>query len=180
MNHVYRNSVLEGSGTRPVQPSCCDRPMAGARVTLAIAVAVVMWNCVVVAADAPWSQESSRWIMGGARGSRVQVEPAELDEEAEETVPISRVVPRAKTILPVDPQVRPLPTAYKNGEIRHTNDRGMIESDDEEAFDVEDLRSPARYATPPRAGEWWPDRSTQQRPQSSALVAPVPVAARPA
>lgn len=117
--------------------------------------------------------------MGGARGSRVQLDPIELDEETEETVPISSVVPRTKTILPGDPQVRPLPAVYKNEEIRHTNDRGMIErDDDDEAFDVEDLRSPARYATPPRAGEWWPDRSTLQRPQSSALGAPVPVAAR--
>jgi hypothetical protein len=55
----------------------------------------------------------------------------------------------------------------------------MEESEEDEGFAVDDLRSPLRNKTPPRLGEGSRAETMRQRPKSSALVAPIPVAGRP-
>jgi len=152
MIQAKRNSVLEFYGTRPWRPPCCEWLVSGARLMLTVAVALIACNCVV-AAGPPTKPTPSARIIRGVGSAPVPTKPAELDGDIEETVPISRVVPKAKTIPPREYQVRRLPTDVEKPEIQWSDDRDLEErtdetseeSDADEDVVVEEIGPPVRH-----------------------------------
>jgi|GEM_PF-7034464 len=183
MNQANRKSVLEHSGTRPLRPSGCQRSTCGARLSkLAIAVAFVAWNCVVAVAAPPANQDRSRRTIRGVGSAPVQRVQAELDVEPDETVPISRVVPKAKTPPGANP-VRLLPGDFAKAQIQRADDREMEENTEEATAEnnpdekavVDEIRSPVWNDLRDREAEPPPARSVRQRPLRTAQREPVTV-----
>lgn len=206
MNQANRKSVLTGMESQ--RKSRCGRFVVGTVCPLGIAMTAVLWACVAMPDDAPKYRAPSRWVVGNARGSPFQSRAAALGAEDDETIPISRVVPRANAIPSGAYQVRRLPDNSQRPPIETADGEMEEESDDvetnaegeDEDVDAEEIESAVEHqpnrriadqspAGPPAEFIAWMQRSREQkgerspaRPvsqQRSAFREPVPVAAPP-
>ena len=103
-----------------------------ARVGLALLAVMPCWNRPVVAADYPVIRGVGTSIANPDRSLSVGGGPPRIARDAPDMVPISRVVPRAKTISPDDDRDRGLPPDSRTAQSGYRDDR---EIDDEAVED---------------------------------------------
>ncbi len=180
-----RNSELKQPATPAVTRHRCGRPLFG--LCLGLLIATVVLASVAVFAAPPGKPASSRFVIGNPRGTPVRSNPVQLGGDIDDEVPISRIVPRAKTIQPVE-EVRRSPLGSDDANVQQVDEREAEEqyeeyeeeppeteaSEPEDDIDAEDLRSPARQDARNPSDVRWSSETVRQRPRR----APLPVAAR--
>jgi hypothetical protein len=145
---------------------------------LAIVVAVLGWIAGSSAADPPQNTSPRPIFVRSNRASSVSREPR--DDFGDETTPISRVVPRVKTIPPGFDRVQRLPADFDRPEVRPATNRTGLEFDERDAELEGDIppppvrdREPARPREGGRGAAAMP-LARQAAPASSPTVAAMP------
>jgi hypothetical protein len=134
-------------------------------VGFAFAMSFLAWNWAVVADEPAATEARMLPIEQGHRQLLEETDAADsADEEGEEElVPISRLVPRVKTIPPGHNRVRRLPAGYQNLESWSAADYEPDEEPDEGDDDESDLPPPIPSADPPPVREKRPIGKVQLR-----------------
>ena len=158
MNQANKGAILK-PGTEPVRP-CRTRSALIEYPSLAlVALAVLAQGWSLVAAAPPVTQPDQPIIPPAQAQSRGELA---LDgDDDEDMVPISRVVPRVKTIPPGQDQARRLPPNYRelgaaSDADEHQTEEGFLDESDlpppiEDPPPVRARRAPVRPVRPRRA-----------------------------
>jgi hypothetical protein len=105
-----------------------------------IVTAVLAWNWTIVAAEPAATPESASSVDEEAPALPAEAETQDPDDDDEDLVPISRVVPRVKTIPPGHDRAHRLPPGYQY--IGSADELDAEEEQDEADNDESDLPPP--------------------------------------